>query len=365
MITVSAPPIPAPVAGPATATRAVNLALVGLNFGRGIALDLARSPECGLRVVAVCDQDQARARSVATELGVPAHFSLDSVLSDPSIEAVGLFTGPHDRAAILSRILRSGRDVITTKPFEVNLEAARAVLAEAHALGRIVHLNSPTPVEAEDVRAMRRLAKEHDLGRPLFLRAETWAGYREKANGSWYDNPELCPAAPILRLGIYFLNDFCPLLGEPEAVQVQSSHLRTGRPTPDHAQVGVRFANGALAQIFASFCIDDDRAYRDDVTLVYERGSIRRWIERPVPHVHAEAYAVVECQGPGYNAPIHRVTLPKGAYAGQYRWNLFARSVRGQGLAPQEHGGDPLYGVRLLAAVAESCRSGVEARVQA
>lgn len=344
--------------------RPVRIAVVGLNFGRMMVRDLIGTPAYGIQVVTVCDRDRAMVDRIAGEFGVRACYDLDAVLADPSIEAVGLFTGPHGRAALLSKIIRTGRDVITTKPFEMNVADARSVLAEAEKLGRVIHLNSPTPCLTSDVIRIREFVDKFDLGRPLALRAETWAGYHEQANGSWYDDPVLCPAAPLLRLGIYFFNDFCPLIGDPASLHVMATRLRTGRPTPDHAHVGIRFHNGALAQVFASFCVDDGRSWQDRVSLVYERGTIVRWIERPVAHMHAEAYAVVECFAAGMDKPV-RVELPRGDYAGQYQWANFARTVRRLPVIGLEAPANAVYGVRLLEAIGRSCAAGAEVPVLA
>ena len=52
------------------------------------------------------------------------------------------------------------------------------------------------------------------------------------------------------------------------------------RPTADNAQIAIEFENGALANVFASFCVGDGRPWPDEVTLNYERGTIQRCIER-------------------------------------------------------------------------------------
>jgi hypothetical protein len=80
--------------------------------------------------------------------------------------------------------------------------------------------------------------------------------------------------------------------------------------------------------------------------------------------VHAEAYSVVECLAAGMTAPV-RTQLPKGDYAGQYQWGLFARKVRGLPVSEPAALADPVYGVRLLDAIGRSCQSGREVLVAA
>ncbi len=212
---------------------------------------------------------------------------------------MALFTPPSKRATLIGRVIEAGRHVITTKPFELDCAAAEAVLREAHRRNLAVHMNSPAPTPADDIARIKWWEQEHALGAPIGMRAETWSNYRESTDGSWYDDPARCPVAPICRLGIYFLNDFAALLGQPARVHVMQSRIFTGRPTPDNAQMAIEFQNGALANVFASFCIGDGNPWPDRVTLNYERGTIDRWMERTGKPDMSGDRAVLELQAPG------------------------------------------------------------------
>src|SRR5690606_35100525 len=120
------------------------IGIVGLNFGRHILDQLARDDvKLHLRLAAVCDMDALKAADYATRFGVKAYTSIDDLIADPAIPAIGLFTGPVGRAALIRKIIHAGKDVITTKPFETDPDAALDVLREARSIGRVVHLNSP------------------------------------------------------------------------------------------------------------------------------------------------------------------------------------------------------------------------------
>src|SRR5690606_32877601 len=127
---------------------------------------------------------------------------LEDVLADPAIAASGLCTPPQGRAELVRRCLEAGKDVMTTKPFDLDLDAAAAVLTEARERGRVVHLNSPSP-EPPDLVQIEAWIREYDLGRPVAARAEMLTSVREEADGTWYDDPQRCPLAPMFRLGIY------------------------------------------------------------------------------------------------------------------------------------------------------------------
>ena len=308
----------------------------------------------------VCDQLEERARKLGEFCGAKAVTDLADVLADPEIEAVALFTGPKGRALLAERILLSGKHLLTTKPFELDAVDGERVLKLARESNRVVHLNSPSPLPAGDVLQILKWQRELNLGRIVALRAETWANYREQADGGWYDDDSSCPAAPITRLGIYFLNDFFPLLGQVKRVLVMQSRLFTGRPTADNAQISAEFEDGALANVFASFCIQDGEPYRDDVTMNFESGTIRRRIFRTMDRRMHVDHAELTLNRMGY--PEEKLILPGGEYAGWYQWEAFIKAVRGDNSIPRVNLEEISYGTRLLDAVARSVASGLPER---
>jgi predicted dehydrogenase len=260
-----------------TTTIPLPIGIVGLNFGKHIIDDLQKKGAAEyFRVAAVCDMNEAKAREFGDRLKVKAYTDLDHLLADPEIPVIGLYTGPVKRSELLRKIIHAGKDVMTTKPFELDPVAARAVLNEAAALKRVIHLNSPAPIPAQWIEQVREWQQTYDLGRPVSFHSETTVSYREKPDGSWYDNPELCPMAPIFRLGIYLINDIVRLFGGVEEVQVMGSRVFTERPTVDNAQLCLLFKNQALGSIHSNFCVDDGQYYANSFILHYERGTIHR-----------------------------------------------------------------------------------------
>ena len=141
----------------------IPIGIVGLNFGRYILDELQQEPAGShVTLAAVCDLDVAKARQVATERGVKAYADLDLLLKDPAIPAIGLFTSPVGRAGLIRKIIRAGKHVLTTKPFELDPAAALDVLQEAGRLGRVVHLNSPAPVLPADLAVIQRWRAQYD-----------------------------------------------------------------------------------------------------------------------------------------------------------------------------------------------------------
>jgi len=343
--------------------KPIPIAIVGLNFGRYVVEDLKNpSLRRRFRIAALCDLDRRRAEALLSGLdrGVRIYTSLDEVLRDGEVRAVGLFTGPAGRAGLIRKIIRAEKDVMTTKPFETDPAAAAAVLREAARRGRVVHLNSPGPVLSPDLERIERWRKEFDLGRPVGARAEIWADYREEADGGWYDDRARCPLAPIFRLGIYPINDLISLMGPAEAVQAFHTRIRTGRPTPDNAQLAIRFRNGALANVYASFCIADGQPYRQSLVVNFERGTVYRNLPGEDPG-----------KGDGKGARLLLVTNEAGKprlrrkeglpTSGFYDWDAFHRALSGKkekGLPGALPAGNIVAGLRVIQAMSRAEVSG-------
>ena len=335
----------------------VKIGIVGLNFGRWIIEELLREENAKLfQIAAVCDLDEAKAQAFAERLGVKAYTSLDALLADGDIPVVGLYTGPVKRSELLRKIIHAGKDVMTTKPFELDPLAARAVLEEAQSLGRTIHLNSPAPAPRNWLQQVQTWQRDFDLGRPIGAHADVVVSYREQADGNWYDDPKLCPAAPAFRLGIYLINDLVRLFGAVDQVQVLSSRIFTGRPTADNAQLSLAFKNKALASIFASFCVDDGQYYADAFWLHFERGSVQRNLQ-PVAYGTANVGSRLKlvAKSGEREVTLRECELPNEGNG--YQWDLLHAAVTGKPVLPMPID-DIVHGVEVIEAMARAQASG-------
>ena len=341
-----------------------KLALVGLNFGRYLLNDLIPGGKAYpfFRLAAVCDLNEAVARQYGEEYGVPWTTSLDQLLADDSIPAIALLTGPAGRAALVDKITAAGRHIMTTKPFETDPEAA-FILHTARARGCAVLMNSPQTVESrEDLQLIEQWRKQFSLGEPISAHCQTWASYREKADGSWYDDPSKCPVAPLFRLAIYALNDLVALFGGVDSASVMTKRRFTERPTPDTANALLSFQNGMLASLFASFCIDDTDSYQDSMVLHFERGTIYLNAMRAARGQEATGKTLLDlvCPEGGQRTVLHESIATT---AGTYPWEHLHRAVSGgipSGLADPERVAEA---IRVIDALKRAEASGATERV--
>jgi predicted dehydrogenase len=330
--------------------------MVGLNFGRHIIKLLHQEPARRyFKLGAVCDMNEARAVEYGQVHGIPHYLSLDELLANPEIPVIGLFTGPAGRAELLRKIIRAGKDAITTKPFELDPVAARDVLEEARELGRLIYLNSPGPRPVPILAKIQEWEKTYGLGQPVYGHAEMACHYREQADGSWYDDPERCPVAPIYRLGIYVINALLWVFGEAREVQVTSSRVFTGRPTADNAQLTLRFRSGALGSVYSSFCVNNGQEYANSLVLHYENGTIHHNIA-PMDPGRIRACSRLELIAERDGQPVRDSFFTETGLTA-YQWEEFHRGLttRDADRMPAAH---ITAGVDVLAAMVRAERSG-------
>lgn len=323
----------------------IKLALVGLNFGRYIVEQelLAGKGKEFIELCGICDFDRQKAAGLSARHGVRHYLTLDEILAAPEVEAVALYTPPHGRGRMIEQCLRAGKHVMTTKPFEDDGVAARHALSMAQARNLVVHLNSPGPLPCAEFVRFREWNEEFSLGRPVTAFWETHARYAEKADGGWMDDPALCPAAPIFRLGIYGIADLVELCGPAAECRVLQSRTETGRPTMDNGMLSIRFRNGCIGCVAASFRVDNTAPYRNTLLLHYEYGTVTRSIPDTILPDGKMSISLLARRDGGPVARQEWLEVASGA--GQYQWPEFQRAVR------EHRSVTPEYADRIVATV--------------
>ena len=145
------------------------------------------------------------------------------------------------------------------------------------------------------------------------------------------------------------------IFGRARRVNLLQSRLFTGRPTADNAQLGIEFENGALGNVFASFCVRDGDHYRNGLTLNFERGVVYRNVG-PERAGDASELALVINDDVWQPRRIAAQQIVSGK-SGDYDWTGFAAAVRRAPDAPAyeiDHILEPLRIVNAMAAAAKS-----------
>lgn len=92
-----------------------------------------------VELAGIAARDPARAQAFAAEHGAGhAYASYDALIGDASVDLVYVATPPALHAAVAIKALEAGKHVLVEKPFALNADEARAILAAAERSGRRV-----------------------------------------------------------------------------------------------------------------------------------------------------------------------------------------------------------------------------------
>ncbi|MCL2135276.1 MAG: Gfo/Idh/MocA family oxidoreductase [Candidatus Bathyarchaeota archaeon] len=86
-------------------------------------------------LIAICDVDSERAKTIAKQYGVKAYTDSSDVLKDPEIQAVSVCTWSIKLAEETLKCLNTGKHVLVEKPMATNTEQAQMLIDTAKANG--------------------------------------------------------------------------------------------------------------------------------------------------------------------------------------------------------------------------------------
>jgi predicted dehydrogenase len=301
-----------------SAVEPVRYGLAGFGrFGRN-RLVRAFSELSGSQIVALSMRDAENARREAVEHGVAAGYGdLVSLLADPNVEVVYVISANADHEEQTIAAARAGKHVLCEKPLAPTGAACRRMILacrEAGVLLGVAHNLRFSPA----VRQIREWIQADKLGRIVNARAVfTYDG--TKSPRTWLYDERIAGGGAMMDIGVHCLDTLRFLLGE--VTEAQGLLSPPDDPVERSAMMQMRFAAGALGQIFCSYEIP----YHSRLEIQGERGSA--WAEPftlPWAEVRLHLETAKETQD---------FSLDTGNTFGPLI-EAFSRAVRGRGSVP-------------------------------
>lgn len=196
-------------------TGPVGVGIIGAgNISDQYLTQLTTFPD--VRVLAVADVIEERAKAQAEKYGVPRAGGVDVVLGDPEIDIVVNLTIPAVHVEVSEAIIAAGKHVWTEKPIGVSREESRRLLEKADAAGLRVGV-APDTVLGPGVQTAKRAIARGDIGRPLFAQTTfQWQGPE-----IFHPNPAFLYAkggGPLLDMGPYYVSTLVHVFGPVASV---------------------------------------------------------------------------------------------------------------------------------------------------
>ena len=217
--------------------RKLGVAVIGTGFwGRNHARVFKELAETEL--LAICDIDAERARSVAKQFGVTPYTSTGKMLRNENIEAVSICTWSTSLAREALKALKAGKNVLVEKPMAESVKQAENLLKTAEKEG--LHLTVGFLMRfIPGLQHIRNALEDKTLGEPVCASA--------KRVGQW---PERIGDVGVVKdTAIHDLDVMRYVFDEdPVAVYAKTGSI-AHRKFEDYAQIMLAFKGGKSAFI--------------------------------------------------------------------------------------------------------------------
>ncbi|WP_328468141.1 Gfo/Idh/MocA family oxidoreductase [Actinoplanes sp. NBC_00393] len=206
-----------------------------------------------VRLTAVVDLDQERARTFAEAWSAPAVApDLTALLAAGDVDLVHLCTPPATHAPLARQCLEAGVHVLVEKPPTLSLAELDELADVSRATGAYVATVFQHRFGAGAVR-LRAMTAAGELGRPLLATCETqW--YRDAAyfEVPWRGRWETEGGGPTMGHGIHQFDLLLSVLGRWEQVTAVAARRSRRVDTEDVSMALVTFADGTVASVVNS-----------------------------------------------------------------------------------------------------------------
>lgn len=333
-----------------SAPRPIRLALAGC----GAIAQLAHLPALarmrGLGVVALCDNDVAKARALADRFDVPNVFGdLEELLDAEACDAVIVATPNHLHEPHVLSALRAGVHVLCERPLALTARGVERVLAAAQKTGRRVVVGNNHRFRT-DVQALMGFVGGGELGKVWGLRA---GAYAPRPPQGWRTRKQESGGGAFLEHGFDLLDLALWLADFPEPVRV-SAHMRRGRganAVEDTMLVGLECAGDLSLGIDVSWTYAGERE-RSWFEILCARGTARL----------APLRVTKELNGRVVDVSPSGAAARESAFLQSYRAELAHFVAVLRGAAPYQPPADQLTVTRVLEAIYRSAEERREVR---
>ena len=230
----------------------IGAAVVGLGVGEQHARTYAADRRA--KLLWVHDLDRPRAERLAAELGARVAADYETILADPSVQAISIasFDGAHFAQA--REALRAGKHVFVEKPLCTTLEELAGLKAMAQK-GRLKVGSNLVLRTAPAYRWLKQKVQEGGLGKLYAFDGDYLYGRLHKITEGWRRGEK--EYSVMLGGGIHLVDLMLWLTGErPSRVSAAGNRISTAGSAfryDDFRAATLEFDSGLVARISANF----------------------------------------------------------------------------------------------------------------
>ena len=216
--------------------QTINIALIGYGFvGKTFHAPLIQSVD-GIKLAVVSSRDEEKVKRDLPDVQVVA--TPEEAIQHPDIDLVVIASPNATHAPLATLALNSGKHVVVDKPFTLDMQEARDLIALADEKQLLLSVFHNRRWDS-DFLGIKQIIEQGTLGKVKHLeshidrfRPEVRVRWREQnvpGSGLWFD------------LGPHLIDQTLQLFGLPESVQGNIATLRDGAEINDWAHVVLNY----------------------------------------------------------------------------------------------------------------------------
>lgn len=215
----------------------------------------------GVELIALCDINQERARSVAASKGI-AHIYSDyrEMLEKEDLDLLSVCSPNAYHAEMAIAGLESGAHVLCEKPMALTYADARRMVAASKRAGRSLTVGFHNRYRP-DMSAGHEVVQSGKLGQVYYAKASLLRRSGIPGYGSWFTNKDLAGGGAMMDIGCHILDMALWWLGHPKPLTVSGATYAKFGPQAkglgswgaDHYPAGARCDVDDLTTAFVRF----------------------------------------------------------------------------------------------------------------
>ncbi len=264
--------------------KKVNVAVIGTGFwGRNHARAYKEIDTANL--VAVCDVDSIKAKSIADQFGVKSYTNSKQMLKDNEIEAVSVCTWSTILAQEALNALNMGKHVLVEKPMATNTKQAKKLIdtAEENGLKLTVGFLMRFIPGLQEIKEM---IKNKSIGDLVCATAKRVSQWPERIGDVGVVKDTAIHDIDVMR---YLTNE------DPSAVYAKTGSMRH-REFEDYAQIMLTYEDGKSAFIESNWLTPDKTrtltVTGSDAILKLDYITQELWIENAKESIRPRQFAL-------------------------------------------------------------------------
>ncbi len=230
----------------------VRYVVVGLGMGKNRCREISETS--GLQLVGVCDINGEKAREVGKQYGVEYSTDINYFLAKPEVEVMYIVTPTGTHCDIGRICLEAGKNVLLTKPMDVEYPICDELIAFAESKGLLLgcdfdlHFRGP-------LTELMMAEKQGHFGK--ILHADTILNIRRTReyfleNGGWRGTFKMDGGGALSNQGIHEIDRLISVLGIPDEVRAQVATKVHDIEAEDIGFSEWRYKDGKTARIFVT-----------------------------------------------------------------------------------------------------------------